>query len=527
MLLEGINPVISFQKKLYLDFLKRIYKLTGKKKGTLTHYEMEFQNSLPRDYEVAHPDKLLGSFAESDIVLFGDFHTLVNSQEILLRTLKLYVEKNGTEGLGIALEAFLAKDKKDLSLFLSAEISEEELLKRTQYYKKWCFPWAHYRKILLFAKENKIPVFPVNSSLKSVYMRDEDISRNLSRGLVSLGEKGKIFCLIGEFHLAEKHLHLKLIHRNRSFRKRIRLMRVLSNVDEYFFSKKEKRNRIFPDCLFLSQNYYCLVDTPPWIKWFTYAQWEDDLEQETLHIRSQEGLEVNDYLRFSSSYDDVEFFLGELVKKVASFFHVTVNINDFYRYYLDEISQKSPRSSKVFTLEAFFSEQFLSFRSHFLDFSEERIVFSKLTLGSLISSVGSILFSLKLKKKKVTTPEELFSREILAFILSFLCEFLLNPHSQKKVVKSDILLDLNEEGSSFWGFLRSLKPSHSDAEILEEMKKRESRYFTSFSYSVADSLFHKVISEGDSFLLDLQKTLFVGLKRRPLKLVLKELLELI
>ena len=146
MLLETLNPVISFQKKLYLDFLKRIFKITGKNKLALTNYEVEFRKSLPQKYLNASRLNFLDSIDKSNVILFGDFHTLVNSQILLIESIKLYKLENPKAQVVIAMEAFFPKDKKALDFFLNDKICEDEFLIQTEYYKKWVFPGLIIRK---------------------------------------------------------------------------------------------------------------------------------------------------------------------------------------------------------------------------------------------------------------------------------------------------------------------------------------------------------------------------------------------
>ena len=62
---------------------------------------------------------------------------------------------------------------------LLAKITEEELVKKTEYEKRWGFPWKLYAPILRFAKENKLPVLATNTPA--------EVSRKVARqGLESL-----------------------------------------------------------------------------------------------------------------------------------------------------------------------------------------------------------------------------------------------------------------------------------------------------------------------------------------------------
>ncbi len=523
MLLDSLHPIVVFQRKLYFEYLKKVSKITGKSRSSLTEYEKEFCTTLSEDHYPSSKKEFLDAIHKSEIILFGDFHTLMTSQTLMLESIKSYKEHDKEASIVIALEAFDAKDKEKIRLYSEGKISEEEFLKKTRYYKKWCFPWFHYKKIFNIAKELGISVVPVNSSLKSTGDRDKAIAKNILLELEKNGKKTKIFCLIGEFHLAENHLSLKL-YQQQEEKKSIHVTRVLSNVDEYFFNHKFRKVPGAEKYLSLDVDYYCLINTPPWIKWLTYLQWEDDIEAGAFNLRENKSLSSFDYVLFKENFDDVEFLVGELIRKLASFFKVSVYLKGFYYYSLKVIENDEKKSDEIScSIENEFLRSSISVTGYSVCCDKKIIFYSVLTLGSLLSSIGAILFSIKTNAKPPEEPIEIFSRSLLKGMFSALCELIFNPYAhtnQASNSSSDIFLDMKKVND----FLTTSQLNMKEEEVLSFMQHlsgKEDFYWGYFFRFCARRMFERLFHNSSFFLAYIQKDV---LKRKPQK-SFKETLE--
>ncbi len=523
MLLDSLHPIVVFQRKLYFEYLKKVSKITGKSRSSLTKYEKEFCNTLPEDHYPSSKKEFLDAIQKSEIILFGDFHTLMTSQTLMLESIKSYRKHDKESPIIIALEAFDAKDKDQIRLYSEGKISEEEFLKKTRYYKKWCFPWFHYKKIFNTAKELGISIVPVNSSLKATGDRDKAIAKNILLELKKNGEKSKIFCLIGEFHLAENHLSLK-IYQQQEKEKSIHITRVLSNVDEYFFNHKFRKVPGAEKYLSLDIGYYCLINTPPWIKWLTYLQWEDDIEAEAFNLREGKSLSSFDYVLFKKDFDDVEFLVGELIGRLASFFRISVYLKDFYYYNLKVIENNQKKLDEISCpIQNEFFKSSISVTGYSVCCDKKIIFYSVLTLGSFISSIGAILFSIKTNAKSPEEPIEIFSRSLLKVTFSALCELIFNPYAHTKHTgssSSELFIDMKKVKD----FLKTSRANTKEEEILSFMQHlsgKEDFYWGYFSRFCARRMFERLFHNSSFFLAYIQKDV---LKRKPQK-SFKETLE--
>ena len=64
--------------------------------------------------------------------------------------------------LAIGMEMFQQPFQPALDAYIAGEISEEEMLRRTDYFERWRFDYRLYRPILRYAREHGIPVIALN-----------------------------------------------------------------------------------------------------------------------------------------------------------------------------------------------------------------------------------------------------------------------------------------------------------------------------------------------------------------------------
>ena len=62
----------------------------------------------------------------------------------------------------IGMETFQRPFQKYLDQYVRHEISEEEFLQKTEYFRRWGFEYNLYRDILQFARAKQIPVIALN-----------------------------------------------------------------------------------------------------------------------------------------------------------------------------------------------------------------------------------------------------------------------------------------------------------------------------------------------------------------------------
>lgn len=105
--------------------------------------------------------QLADSFDGARIIYVGEVHSNRESHELELQVLKeFYKRSNGN--LAIGMEMFKRPHQEILDKWTDGEISEKELLYSTDWDYEWGYDYNHYKEIMDFIRDNKIPVVAMN-----------------------------------------------------------------------------------------------------------------------------------------------------------------------------------------------------------------------------------------------------------------------------------------------------------------------------------------------------------------------------
>lgn len=124
-------------------------------------------------------DDVVNKIMGKKIVYIGEAHDKFEHHRAQFRLIRALYRKNNR--LAIGMEMFQRPFQAVIDEYISGTIDEREFLKKSEYYKRWGFDYSLYREILLFAKENKIPVIALN-------IRKEIISKVSKEGIYALKE---------------------------------------------------------------------------------------------------------------------------------------------------------------------------------------------------------------------------------------------------------------------------------------------------------------------------------------------------
>lgn len=104
--------------------------------------------------------ELLKELATKRVVYVGETHSRYGHHLLQLAVIR-GLHAQGVD-LAIGMEAFQKPFQRWLDAWVAGEISEAELLEKTQWYERWRFDYRLYRPILQFARERRIPVIALN-----------------------------------------------------------------------------------------------------------------------------------------------------------------------------------------------------------------------------------------------------------------------------------------------------------------------------------------------------------------------------
>jgi len=94
------------------------------------------------------------------VVLVGETHNRYDHHQMQLEIIRHLHALNPQ--LVIGMEAFQQPFQDILDGYIAGELDEQELLRGTEYYRRWKYDFRHYAQILAFAREHGLPVVALN-----------------------------------------------------------------------------------------------------------------------------------------------------------------------------------------------------------------------------------------------------------------------------------------------------------------------------------------------------------------------------
>ena len=127
-------------------------------------------------------DELINSIKDRRLIYVGEMHTAYSHHLVQFEIIKRLFEKN--KRLMIGMEMFQRPFQKYIDQYIEGSISEDEFLKKTEYFKRWSYNYNLYRDILQFARQKRIPVIALN-------IRKEIVDKVSKKGLDGLTDEEK------------------------------------------------------------------------------------------------------------------------------------------------------------------------------------------------------------------------------------------------------------------------------------------------------------------------------------------------
>jgi hypothetical protein len=450
---SALKQLIDLQRSMYDKALADARESSGADSQLIATYQREFEASLPNQFNAVPVRKLLAAIDSNPLLLFGDFHSHKQSQRAFLRIMRMYRNRPDHAPIIVALEMFRSQDQQHLNAWLAGNITDDEFLDVIDYENSWGFPWTNYKPILEYCKYQGIPAVGINSTRggkDTMEKRDEHAAKIITT-LRRNAPAARIFCMVGEFHLANPHLPAKILDLDRNSSAKHPL-RVFANLDKYFFALKPDRIHQRDEYLELGAESYCIINSPPWIKWQSQALWEemrrlgsvkylintlapDDFEND-LDVWDEgeedfyeESLDLDYHIRHLQR--QIAGFLGlDVTDSVTDQFHILTDTNSDH---IENLSQKS-RSS---LLDQATHDGFA------VDLSAKILYMPNVSINNMAAATGQILLGSLCRLDRPTDDREhLFVTECLKYSFGYIANKILNPRlplNNKKQLESYIL----------------------------------------------------------------------------------------
>ncbi|RYZ51976.1 MAG: hypothetical protein EOP07_20370, partial [Proteobacteria bacterium] len=137
---SALSILRAFHRQLQKSTLDGIKHFHEQSTPAIASYAKRFHDCLPKNYKRIESNFLVEQVRAAEIVLFGDFHTLPQSQvaffELLKRSYTLGKDQDFSRPIQVALEIFAAADQPHIDDYLSGRLPEEYFLKRIDYHNK-------------------------------------------------------------------------------------------------------------------------------------------------------------------------------------------------------------------------------------------------------------------------------------------------------------------------------------------------------------------------------------------------------
>jgi uncharacterized iron-regulated protein len=103
---------------------------------------------------------IIPALAEKRVVLVGETHDRYDNHLIQLELIRRLHAVHPR--LAIGMEMFQQPFQDSLDDYIAGRIDEKQLLRETEYYRRWRFDFRLYAPILEYARENRLPVVALN-----------------------------------------------------------------------------------------------------------------------------------------------------------------------------------------------------------------------------------------------------------------------------------------------------------------------------------------------------------------------------
>jgi uncharacterized iron-regulated protein len=251
--------------------------------GPLPEALRRYAKNLDRDFRRAWrpcaAQDLNRALRQAQVVLSGDFHAYAQSQRAHMRLLR---DHCGERPILLVLECLAPDHEAAAQDFLHGRISESRFLQIIDWQKNWGFPWENYRPLFELARDRGWLLRGINDSRSiSLLRRDQWTAKRLAEFHRQHPEHLQ-FVIIGEWHLALANLPKAL---KAHFKEPQNLAIVHQDVERLYFQLAAKDRESSVEILRAPHGRYCLMVSPPWMKWQSYLMfleqaYDRDLQEE-------------------------------------------------------------------------------------------------------------------------------------------------------------------------------------------------------------------------------------------------------
>ncbi|MCP5463427.1 MAG: ChaN family lipoprotein [Deltaproteobacteria bacterium] len=354
------NPrleLLNIEKAIFEDNQRTIQDAAVVSDKNFKAYQNRYQKAISRYQQAVSVKEALEAIDQADVILFGDYHTLDQSQRSFVRFLRRFFKAQDKKVV-VALEAIQHRHQKYLDQFMAGRLLPEQFIKKIGFKEHWFFDlWDNYAIIFDFLKFHNVATYGIEapgSDKNTLLERD----RFMATRIVDLLDKHpehRVFVSVGDLHLAPEHLPHEIQKLAKAKKKKIKVLSFFQNSPHIYWKLSESELVDHTLLVQLRKDAYCRMHTPPIIVQQSFLNWlyHDegrfdwiDAKASFLHIveRVAKILELD----LPDDYEDVEVYTcGDL-----GFMHLSDFKKRFSKKEIEFIKSQLLNSQSYFMPEA-------------------------------------------------------------------------------------------------------------------------------------------------------------------------------
>jgi hypothetical protein len=240
--------------------------------ASLIRYAREYQRYVSRYETIVTKGDLVRRLQTSDVVYHGDYHTLRQSQQSVVRIVR---ELIGKRDMVLCMEMFHGAHQRVLEQYMAGELSTSQFLRKVRYDKTWGYRWENWEPILDLCRRHAIPVVGINSyhdGCSDALLRRDAYSAKVIGRLVLQYPEALIYVVDGDYHISPNHLPREVDERLAVFDVEVRRTIIHQNAETLYWQLAEEGLED-AEVLHLGGESYCLMNCTPDNKLQSYLNW--------------------------------------------------------------------------------------------------------------------------------------------------------------------------------------------------------------------------------------------------------------
>lgn len=287
---------LRLRRQIFRKIKNQVKLYLGAESEALRGYAEAYRRVIERDHwKVVDTGQLHQAVVQSDVVFGGDFHAYAQAQRAHLRILREVAQKRP---IILGLECVLSKYQEYVDAFLRDEITKEDFLDRIHWVESWGFSWSQYEPLFQLVKECGGSIVALNQQVNEVNaesfsQRDQHAASILNRIYNNRDRDELIYVIYGDLHIAKDHLPAQLEELSGP----LKSVSLYLNPEKVYFEVVKKHKDLTKGVILkFSETEYCLLDSPPWVKWQSYLLYLEENIDEALD-EDEQGLDFTEHIK--------------------------------------------------------------------------------------------------------------------------------------------------------------------------------------------------------------------------------------